>query len=120
MVGGLLVGVVILTSTYWIVRDRYRVRTRDAFDRAVAGALLPGVAVYTLLPVEPGQVFDAAPGARLARVPADLPPSAVQVVLRARDRAAVEARRGARGRLLLERPAQDDDEAVLLLGFDGG
>lgn len=120
LVGGLLVGVVILTSVFWIVRDRYRVRTRDAFDRAVAGALVPGVPLYTLVPLDPGHVFHAAPGARLAREPADLPDEPVQVLVRSRDRARVEMHRGARGRILLERPARDEGALVLLLAFDGG
>ena len=63
--------------------------------------------------------FHAAPEARLARLPGDLPPTPLQVVVRAVDRGALEAARGTQGRVLLERPARDDDETVLLLGFDG-
>lgn len=118
--GGLLVAVVILVSTYWVVRDRYRVRTRDAFDRAIAEAILPEWPVYTLSPLDPGQVFHAAPGARLARLPTDLPAAPVQVVVHASDRRAVEAHLGVQGRVLLERPDRDDGTVVLLLAFDGG
>jgi hypothetical protein len=121
VVGALLVAVVLLFAAYWIVRDRYRVRPREAFDRAVAQSIVPGVDVWTLAPVEPGDVFHAAPRAHFACGPADLPAAdeaARLLVLAPRARRAeVETRRGASARVLLEQVITERDEPVLLLSF---
>jgi hypothetical protein len=121
LVGTILVGVVLSLHAYWIVRDRYRVRPRDAFDRAVAEALLPGVPVLTVHPLEPGHVFHGAPSAQLLRRAADLPsptasPRVLVLVEKAR-RAEVEAARGQTAYVLLEQRMGDSWSEVLLLSF---
>jgi hypothetical protein len=119
--GMLLVAVVLGWVAYWGVRDRYRVRPREAFDRAVAERLPRGLSVVTLAPVEPAHVFHAAPEAAFARHLEDLPlpdeqPELV-VIVEARRRAEVEGLRRARGRVLLAARMGDHWPTVLLLGF---